>query len=91
MAAREFEVLFRINGALSSEFANAMRAAQSQFDNLSRQAQISAMRQSREMQQLQGYWGTLQRRMGNITAYKNLNDKINQTSEAVVRARLQTA
>jgi len=91
LARKEFEVLFRINGALSSEFAGAMRAAQSQLEGLSRQARISALRQSREMQQLQGYLGNLQKKMADVGRFKQLKDQIAGTSNELVRARLRTA
>lgn len=91
MASRIFEVAFRISGQLSSEFANAMRAAQSQLQNLSRQARISARFQGQGLQQLQGYLGNLHKQIAQIEKFKGLTRTINENSAALTRARLKSA
>ena len=91
MATAEREILFRINAALSSQFASAMQAAQNQINNMNRQQRLSRIEYSDAMRALQKYQGTLNETAANVAKFKNLNQAIGQNSAALMQARLDSA
>ena len=83
MASRNYEVSFRISGALSGQFAAAMRAAQNAMNQLSDAAKKVNTAMSASQGQLSGYLQRIQKIADNVQAYKNAVRDVPKTQEAI--------
>ena len=83
MASREYSVAFRINGALSGQFASAMQAAQNAMKGLSAAARQVNSAMAGSMGTLQGYLSKLQSLAADTSKFANLKAAIPQTQSAL--------
>lgn len=83
MASRNYEVSFRISGALNGTFAAAMRAAQAAMNQLSDAAKKVNSAMASSQGQLSGYLQRIQKIADNVQAYKNAMRDVPKTQEAI--------
>ena len=91
MASRSYEVAFRINGALSGQFASAMQAAQNAMRNLGQAARQVNSAMAGSMGTLNGYLSRLQAVANQSAKYAQLQSQIPKTQSNLQEQIAKTA
>lgn len=91
MASRSYEVAFRINGALSGQFASAMAAAQNAMRGLGQAAKQVNAAMAGSMGTLNGYLAKLQTMANQSAKYAQLQSQIPKTQSNLQEQIAKTA
>ena len=86
-----FSIAFKINGELSGSFGAAISAAQKQMQNLNRRMSADNQRAMTRMAKLQQDLMRLSSAKAAIEQYKALKNSVQDSSAALVQARLKSA
>ena len=85
MAARIFEVAFRINGALNSQFSSSMRAAQASLRGMGVSASQANAAFGRGGQALREYSSNLNRISEHASSFEHLQERISATTAGMMQ------
>lgn len=91
MANRVFEVAFRINGALSGQFASAMRNAQNSMRNIGAAARAVNAATNGGAASLQNYLARLNQISASAQKFAQLKRAVSETSAAMLAANQNVA
>lgn len=91
LAGKRFEVKFDITGALSGNFAGALKAAMSQMKQLQNAAGKTNAEMSKEMQHLSSYLAQLKKVQGDAAKFTQGREALKQTQQAFQQQQRTTS